>query len=153
MFLIFLKKCCCHLLTRRTSVGPTRPKKRAGRDENTFSLCHRFLSLFTSFILITAISQAPSPQPKKEKGRRKCGLKPKKREGKGDEFLLQNGKQVQQGNAEKSLFPVSGQPEDTGCYCGDRGAVQDQGKQIEIGDRNQILLQPRWRSGSRSRRS
>ena len=38
--------------------------------------------------------QAPSPQPKK--GRRKSGLKPKKREGKGDEFLLQNGKQVQQ---------------------------------------------------------
>merc|ERR1719402_1966307 len=36
--------------------------------------------------------QAPSPQPKK--GRRKSGLKPKKREGKGDEFLLQNGKQV-----------------------------------------------------------
>ena len=153
MFLIFLKKCCCHLLTRRTSVGPTRPKKRAGRDENTFSLCHRFHSLFTSFILITAISQAPSPQPKKEKGRRKCGLKPKKREGKGDEFLLQNGKQVQRGNWGKCLFPVSGQSEDTGCYCGDRGAVQDQGKQIEIDDRNQILLQPRWRSGSRSRRS
>ena len=41
------------------------------------------------------VAQAPSPQPKKEKGRRKCGLKPKKREGKGDEFLLQNGKQVQ----------------------------------------------------------
>ena len=40
--------------------------------------------------------QAPSPQPKK--GRRKSGLKPKKREGKGDEFLLQNGKQVQQEN-------------------------------------------------------
>ena len=100
VFLIFLKKCFCHLLSsRRTSVGPTRPKKRAGRDENTFSLCHRFLSLFTSFILITAISQAPSPQPKKEKGRRKCGLKPKKREGKGDEFLLQNGKQVQRRNS------------------------------------------------------
>jgi len=32
------------------------------------------------------------PQPKK--GRRKSGLKPKKREGKGDEFLLQNGKQM-----------------------------------------------------------
>ena len=41
------------------------------------------------------VGQAPSPQLKKEKGRRKCGLKPKKREGKGDEFLLQNGKQVQ----------------------------------------------------------
>ena len=41
------------------------------------------------------VQQAPSPQLKKEKGRRKCGLKPKKREGKGDEFLLQNGKQVQ----------------------------------------------------------
>ena len=90
--------------SHRTSVGPTRPKKRAGRDENTFSLCHRFHSLFISFILITAISQAPSPQPKKEKGRRKCGLKPKKREGKGDEFLLQNGKQVQRGNAEKNVY-------------------------------------------------
>ena len=45
-------------------------------------------------ILIICTLQAPSPQPKK--GRRKSGLKPKKREGKGDEFLLQNGKQVQQ---------------------------------------------------------
>merc|ERR1712218_694215 len=38
---------------------------------------------------VFVVPQAPSPQPKKEKGRRKCGLKPKKREGKGDEFLLQ----------------------------------------------------------------
>ena len=50
--------------------------------------------MFCEILIIFCTLQAPSPQLKK--GRRKSGLKPKKREGKGDEFLLQNGKQVQQ---------------------------------------------------------
>ena len=74
------------------------------------------------------VRQAPSPQLKKEKGRRKCGLKPKKREGKGDEFLLQNGKQVQQTIVQGFLPLGLGKPENTGRHCGDRGAVQDEGK-------------------------
>ena len=76
-------------------------------------------------ILIICTLQAPSPQPKK--GRRKSGLKPKKRESKGDEFLLQNGKQVQQTIVKGFLLLGSGKPENTGRHCGDRGAVQDQG--------------------------
>ena len=73
------------------------------------------------------VRPAPSPQLKKEKGRRKCGMKPKKREGKGDEFLLQNGKQVQQTIVQGFSLLGSGKPENTGRHCGDRGAVPDQG--------------------------
>jgi mortality factor 4-like protein 1 len=46
---------------------------------------------------VFAVPKTPSPVPKKEQGRRKSGgLKPKRREatGRGDEFLLQNGKAV-----------------------------------------------------------
>ena len=86
---------------------------------------------------MSLVAQAPSPQPKKEKGRRKCGLKPKKREGKGDEFLLQNGKQVQRTSMADLLLPGSGKPEDTGCHCRDRGAVQDKGRGGQNCDRTQ----------------
>jgi len=45
---------------------------------------------------VFAIPKTPSPVPKKEeRGRRKSGLKPKKREdNQSDEFLVKNGKQV-----------------------------------------------------------
>ena len=111
-----------------------------------------FYSLFTSFI--TVISQAPSPQPKKEKGRRKCGLKPKKREGKGDEFLLQNGKQVQRGNAEKNvyfLFQVNLKTPDATVETEEQ--YRTKVSKSKLVTKIKILLQPRWRSGSRSRRS
>ena len=46
-----------------------------------------------------AVPKNPSPVPRAEKGRRKNGLKPKKREeSQGDtDFMLQNGKQVEAG--------------------------------------------------------
>lgn len=44
---------------------------------------------------VFAVPKTPSPVPRKDKGRRKAGLKPKRREESGgDAFLLQNGKQV-----------------------------------------------------------
>ena len=48
---------------------------------------------------VFAVPKNPSPVPRAEKGRRKNGLKPKKREeSQGDtDFMLQNGKQVQAG--------------------------------------------------------
>ena len=88
-----LYRICAELMRRR---------RRAGREGNMCLLCLRFkLHLLEQTDDVLQNShylhlQAPSPQPKK--GRRKSGLKPKKREGKGDEFLLQNGKQVQQEN-------------------------------------------------------